>query len=142
MDTKIPQGNYEIHMSGPVLSESETLIEKIVDQIRAEPSTLKCIKILERFKEGNQETTIMKFFFGFTLDDVVYYGWHDKKLYRLPFTRLGREYGLKEIKPFQKVAVYNIQKNQMTIGKLKLLTKKFDVPKEIVIVKSDDCPFD
>ena len=77
---------------------------------------------------------------GFIYKDVEY-GWYQKKLYRLPFSRGGRNYGLKEIKPMRKGMVYNIQKDQKTIAQLKIMTIEFPVMKEIKVVVSDDCPF-
>lgn len=81
----------------------------------------------------------MKTKYGFTYEGVEYC-WYEKKLYRLPFVRGGRNYTLKEIKPMRKGKVYNIQKVQKTIAQLKQMTIEFPVAKEIKLIISDDLP--
>lgn len=71
--------------------------------------------------------TTMCFTKGFIYKEVRY-GWKDKKLYRLPFTRNKRNFRLKEIPfyVFKTTIVYNIQRDKMTILKLKERTKNID----------------
>lgn len=88
----------------------------------------------------------MKFSIGFTFNDVRY-GWNNGKLYRLPFEREGRNYGLIEVKPCfsenkktkQKTKCYNIQRNKMTENRVTGMTKK--VKWNISILKHKDLPF-
>lgn len=79
----------------------------------------------------------MKFNFGFEYINVRY-GWKDKKLFRLPFERNLKTFGLKEIKPIRNGMVYNIQRTQKTIANLKLMTKKVDW--KVDVIESKDCP--
>lgn len=80
------------------------------------------------------------FNFGFTFNGVNY-GWHQKKLHRLPFIRNQRSYGLKIINPILvgSTICYNIQREKLTINRIKDLTKKVDW--KIEEIKTDDCPF-
>ena len=70
-------------------------------------------------------TTLYKF--GFEYKNVLY-GWKDKKLYKLPYTLNKRSYQLKEIPCycFKSTMLYNIQREKLTINKLKLLTKEIN----------------
>ena len=70
-------------------------------------------------------TTLYKF--GFEYKNVLY-GWKDKKLYKLPCTLNNRSYQLKEIPYycFKSTMVYNVQRNKLTVNKLKLLTKEIN----------------
>lgn len=84
--------------------------------------------------------TAMCFTKGFIYKEVRY-GWKDKKLYRLPFTRNKRSFGLKEIPfyVFKTTIVFNIQRDKMTILKLKERTKNIDW--KINIITEDYTPF-
>lgn len=77
--------------------------------------------------------------YGFTYEGVEY-GWYEKKLYRLPFVREGRNYTLKEIKSMRRGKVYNIQKVQKTVAQIKQMTIEFPVAKDIKVIVSDDLP--
>ena len=70
-------------------------------------------------------TTLYKF--GFKYKNVLY-GWKDKKLFKLPHTLNSRSYQLKEIPYycFKSTMVYNVQREKLTINKLKLLTKEIN----------------
>lgn len=83
----------------------------------------------------------MQFNFGFTYNGVRY-GWSKKQLYRLPFNKGFRNYNLKLIKPviIGSTTCYNLQRNKVTISRVKILTEKVDW-KVLVEVKSDYCPF-
>ena len=82
----------------------------------------------------------MEFNYGLTYDRTMY-GWKDKQLYRLPFIRNNRAYGLKLIKPVmvKSTICYNLQRKKITINRIKLMTEKIDIV--IEIVKDKDCPF-
>ena len=83
-------------------------------------------------------TTLYKF--GFEYKGVVY-GWKDKKLYRLPYTKDKRSYSLKEI-PFycyKSTLVANIQRSKLTINRMKSLTKEINI--EINSYICSDIPF-
>lgn len=84
--------------------------------------------------------TTMCFTKGFIYKEVRY-GWKDKKLYRLPFTRNKRSFRLKEIPfyVFKTTIVFNIQRDKMTILKLKERTKNIDW--KINIITEDYTPF-
>ena len=84
--------------------------------------------------------TTLQFIYGFTYKNVNY-GWKDKKLYKLPYLKYNRSYNLKEIPfyVFKATIVYNIQRQKLTINKLKLLTKKIDYKLEIV--ETNEIPF-
>ena len=68
--------------------------------------------------------TTMCFTKGFIYKEVRY-GWKNKKLFRLPFTRNKRSFGLKEIPfyVFKTTIVYNIQRDKITILSLKNVPK-------------------
>jgi len=82
----------------------------------------------------------MQFNYGFEYKNVKY-GWNQKQLYRLPFYNSKRTYQLKLIKPIVigSTTCYNIQRNKITINRLKTLTEKVnwvvDYPTENI------CPF-
>ena len=71
-------------------------------------------------------TTLYKF--GFVYKGVVY-GWKDKKLFKLPYTKNKRSYNLKEIPIycFKTTLVVNVQKEKLTINKLKSLTREINI---------------
>ena len=82
----------------------------------------------------------MEFNYGFTYKNVRY-GWKDKKLYRLPFERNLRTFGLLEVPAyvFKTTTVYNVQRVKLTIGRLKLMTE--NVNWQINEISSPDVPF-
>lgn len=71
----------------------------------------------------------------------VLYGWKDKKLYRLPYTKNKRSYCLKEVPfyCFKSTLVANLQRDKVTINKLKFLTKEINV--EVSSYIHSDIPF-
>jgi len=74
----------------------------------------------------------------------VRYGWKAKQLYRLPYSKNLRTYGLKLINPHilknkQKTVCYNICRIKKTINQLEILTEK--VNWEVKIIKNKDVPF-
>ncbi len=84
--------------------------------------------------------TTIEFKYGFIYKNVRY-AWRDKKLFRLPFQRNLRSFRLKEIPQyvFKSTQVYNIQRDKMTILKLKKRTQK--VYWTIEVFHSDEIPF-
>lgn len=82
----------------------------------------------------------MVFNFGFIYKGVRY-GWKDKKLYRLPFERNLRTFGLLEVPAyvFKTTTVYNVQRTKLTINRLKLMTE--NVNWQINQISSSDVPF-
>jgi hypothetical protein len=83
-------------------------------------------------------TTLYKY--GFEYKGVLY-GWKNKKLFRLPYTKDKRSYSLKEI-PFycyKSTLVANIQRNKLTLNRIKTLTKEINI--EINSYICDDMPF-
>lgn len=82
----------------------------------------------------------MIFKYGFEYVGIRY-GWNNKKLYRLPYFKNKRAFQLLEIKPFLigKITVYNIQRNKLTINKLKQRTVKIDW--NIEVISDQICPF-
>ena len=84
--------------------------------------------------------TTIEFKYGFVYKEVRY-AWKDKKLYRLPFERNLRTFGLKEIPQyvFKSTQVYNVQRDKLTMLKLKERTQKVNWSVEIVI--EDLIPF-
>ena len=84
--------------------------------------------------------TTMCFTKGFIYKEVRY-GWKNKKLFRLPFTRNKRSFGLKEIPQycFKTTLVFNIQRNKLTILSLKKRTE--DVNWNIEIKIENYAPF-
>ena len=71
----------------------------------------------------------------------VRHAWKDKKLFRLPFERNLRTFGLKEIPQyvFKTTQVYNVQRDKLTILKLKERTVKVDWYVNVVV--EDEIPF-
>ncbi len=83
---------------------------------------------------------ITTFKYGFEYKNIKY-AWKNKKLFRLPYTKDKRSYNIKEIPIycFKTTLVANIQKNKLTINKMKLLTK--NVYWQIESFENSDCPF-
>lgn len=71
--------------------------------------------------------TTIEYNYGFEYKNVRY-AWKDKKLFRLPYIKNNRSYKLKEIPQyvFKSTQVYNIQRDKITIKKLKEKTSKVD----------------
>ena len=65
---------------------------------------------------------IVKYKYGFKYKGVLY-GWKNKKLYKLPYTKNKRSYKLKEIL-FSKVV--NIQRTKLTLKKIEFLTEEIN----------------
>jgi len=83
----------------------------------------------------------MTFENGFEFNGIKY-GWHKKKLFRLPIQIGKRFYSLKEMKMREKGKVWNIYNHPMTINQLKDLTnKQGKVDWEVVEFKNNDTPF-
>ena len=84
--------------------------------------------------------TTIEFKYGFVYKEVRY-AWKDKKLFRLPFERNLRTFGLKEIPQyvFKTTQVYNVQRDKLTILKLKERTVKVDWYVNVV-VEVDNSP--
>lgn len=84
--------------------------------------------------------TTIEFKKGFIYKGVRH-GWKNKKLYRLPFERNKRTFGLKEIPMyvFKTTSVYNIQRDKLTI--LKLKERTVDVFWKVEINIEDEYPF-
>ena len=84
--------------------------------------------------------TTIEFRYGFIYKGVRY-AWKDKKLYRLPFKRGLRTFGLKEIPQyvFKTTCVCNIQRDKITINKLKERTRK--VLWNVLVHIDDEMPF-
>ncbi len=80
----------------------------------------------------------MNFKYGFLYQGVKY-GWFKKDLYRLPFTKGKRSYGLKKIHPVRLGKVYNLQRGQKTIAQMQLMTIPVDW--KVIIHSGKDCPF-
>ena len=78
--------------------------------------------------------TTIEFKYGFIYKGVRY-AWKDKKLFRLPFERNLRTFGLKEIPQyvFKTTQVYNVQRDKLTILKLKERTVKVDWYVNVVV---------
>jgi|JI10StandDraft_1071094.scaffolds.fasta_scaffold1429256_2 hypothetical protein len=83
-------------------------------------------------------TTLYKY--GFIYKGVTY-GWKDKKLFKLPYIKNNRSYQLKEIplNCFKSTLVANIQREKLTINKLKKLT--FEINSLIISYIDDGFPF-
>jgi hypothetical protein len=84
--------------------------------------------------------TTIEFKQGFIYKGVRH-AWKKGKLYRLPFKRNKRTYGLREIPMyvFKTTAVYNIQRDKITFLKLKQRTEC--VTWEVEILIDDEYPF-
>ena len=78
--------------------------------------------------------TTIEFKYGFIYKGVRY-AWKDKQLFRLPFERNLRTFGLKEIPQyvFKTTQVYNVQRDKLTILKLKERTVKVDWYVNVVV---------
>ena len=81
-------------------------------------------------------STILNFKYGFEINGISY-GWHDKKLYRLPFKSGLRWYGLKEIT--RKEWGYTVGRKKIGINRLKQMTHEIDIT--IKIVSDNSMPF-
>lgn len=83
-------------------------------------------------------TTLYRF--GFIYKGVTY-GWLNKKLYKLPYLKNKRSYQLKEIplNVFKSTIVANIQRNKLTLNKLKFLTTEINY--KLLTVEESDIPF-
>jgi len=86
-----------------------------------------------------QEITTL-YRWGFIYKDVKY-GWKNKKLYKLPYVKNKRSYALKEIpiNCFKSTLVANIQREKLTINKLKELT--FEINCNIITLADNGIPF-
>lgn len=86
------------------------------------------------------EAEVFNFKFGFTYKGIPY-GFKDKKLYRLPYTKNLRSYSLKEIQPHlvNGLTCYNCARTKITINRLKQLTEPIDV--KVTIYKNNDLHF-
>lgn len=83
-------------------------------------------------------TTFYKY--GFEYKGVIY-GWKNKKLYRLPYVKNKRSYGLLEISfyCYKTTLVANIQRTKLTLNRMKSLTKEINI--EINSYICSDMPF-
>lgn len=86
-----------------------------------------------------QEITTL-YRYGFIYKDVTY-GWKNKKLFKLPYVKNNRSYQLKEIplNCFKSILVVNIQRQKLTINKLKQLT--YEINRSITSYLDDGVPF-
>lgn len=84
--------------------------------------------------------TTIEYNYGFIYKGVQY-AWKNKKLFRLPFERNKRTFSLKEIPMyvFKTTIVYNIQRDKLTISKLKERTEKVLWFTDVLI--DDEYPF-
>lgn len=84
--------------------------------------------------------TTIEFKKGFIYKGVRH-AWKDKKLYRLPFERNKRTFGLKEVPMyvFKTTAVYNVQRDKLTFLKLKGRTESISWKVDVLI--DDEYPF-
>ncbi len=84
--------------------------------------------------------TTIQFKYGFIYKGVRH-GWYKKKLYRLPFERNKRTFGLKIVPSyvFKITEVFNIQRTKLTLNRLKSLTVCVDWSVEVFLV--DEIPF-
>ena len=83
-------------------------------------------------------TTLYKY--GFEYKSVLY-GWKNKKLYRLPYTKDKRSYSLLEV-PFycyKSTLVANIQRTKLTMNRIKSLTKEINIELDSYVFS--DMPF-
>ena len=71
----------------------------------------------------------------------VFYGWRNKKLYRLPYVKNNRSYSILEITfyCFKTTLIANIQRTKLTYNRLKSMTVEINVTIGSII--DDDCPF-
>ena len=84
--------------------------------------------------------TTIQFKYGFVYKGVRH-AWKDKKLFRLPFERNLRTFGIKEIPQyvFKTTCVYNVQRTKLTILKLKERTISVDWSVKVFV--EDEIPF-
>lgn len=84
--------------------------------------------------------TTIHYKYGFVYKDVRYV-WKCKNLYRLPYVNNNKSYGFMEVPKycFKTTIVYNIQRNKITINKLKQITKKINWSCDFINYKN--CPF-
>ena len=84
--------------------------------------------------------TTIEFKLGFVYKGVRH-GWYKKKLYRLPFERNKRTFGLKEIdmKVYKSTPIYAVQKDKKTYNKLKEKTVLVDWSVDVFV--EDKIPF-
>lgn len=84
--------------------------------------------------------TTIEFRYGFIYKGVRY-AWKEKKLYRLPFERNKRTFGLKEIPQyvFKTTCVYNVQRDKLTT--LKLKERTVNVLWHVDVFIDDGVPF-
>jgi hypothetical protein len=84
--------------------------------------------------------TTMQFKQGFVYKGVRH-AWKKGKLYRLPFERNNRTFGLKEIPMgvFKATAVYNVQRDKRTYNKLEERT--VSVCWSVDVFVEDEIPF-
>ena len=85
-----------------------------------------------------KNTTLYRF--GLSYKGVIY-GWKNKKLYRLPYTKNKRSYNLKEVPfyVFKSTTVCNLQRDKVTFNKLKFLTEEINM--EVESFEEDFLPF-
>jgi hypothetical protein len=71
--------------------------------------------------------TILEIRLGFVLDGI-YFGWHDGKLYQLPYTKNGKYFGLRTLrqKSLKKNGwvYYHIRRNKVGIEKLRAMLQQ------------------
>ena len=84
--------------------------------------------------------TTIEFKQGFIYKGVRH-GWKKGKLYRLPFERNKRTFGLKEIdmKVYKSTAIYTVQRDKRTYNKLKEKTVFVDWSVDVFV--EDEIPF-
>jgi hypothetical protein len=84
--------------------------------------------------------TTIHFKYGFIYKGVRY-AWKEKVLFRLPFERNNRIFKLKEIPQyvFKTTCVYNIQRDKLTILRLKEKTTRVDWNVDVFV--EDAIPF-
>ncbi len=83
----------------------------------------------------------MRFEYGFEYKGARY-GFLKKKLYRLPYEKEGRNYGLLIIPQIKigKTKAYRIQRDKLTINRIQNITQKVAWEVER-IERNSDCPF-
>jgi len=84
--------------------------------------------------------TTIEFKQGFIYKGVRH-GWKKGKLYRLPFERNKRTFGLKEIdmKVYKSTPIYTVQRDKLTFLKLKGRTESISWKVDVLI--DDEYPF-
>lgn len=83
-------------------------------------------------------TTLYKY--GFKYKDIIY-GWKDKKLYKLPYTKNNRSYELREVPSyvFKTTTLFNVQRDKLSLKNLKARTEIINICLETWL--ESDCPF-